>query len=63
MCSEVGDSIFIPLRPDELLGAPAVSAKADVQRSPSLKVAIKEYRVKQGEHLYQILREQLGISE
>ena len=30
----VGDSVFIPLRPDDLLGAPPVSAKADVQRSP-----------------------------
>ena len=45
----VGDSIFIPLRPDESLTAPSMTAKA-------------EYRVKPGEHLYQILREQLGIS-
>ena len=58
----VGDSVFIPLRPDDLLGAPPVSAKADVQRSPITRGEIKEYRVKQGEHLYQILREQLGIS-
>ena len=58
----IGDSVFIPLRPDDLLGAPPVSAKADVQRSPITRGAIKEYRVKQGEHLYQILREQLGIS-
>jgi len=58
----VGDSVFIPLRPDDLLGVPPVSAKADVQRSPITRGAIKEYRVKQGEHLYQILREQLGIS-
>ena len=58
----VGDSVFIPLRPDDLLGAPTVSAKADVQPSPITRGGIKEYRVKQGEHLYQILREQLGIS-
>jgi hypothetical protein len=58
----IGDSVFIPLRPDDLLGVPPVSAKADVQRSPITRDAIKEYRVKQGEHLYQILREQLGIS-
>jgi len=58
----VGDSVFIPLRPDDLLGVPPVSAKADVQRSPITRGAIKEYRVKQGEHLYQILRERLGIS-
>ncbi len=58
----IGDSLFIPLRPDDLLGVLPVSAKADVQRSPMTRDAIKEYRVKQGEHLYQILREELGIS-
>lgn len=58
----IGDSVFIPLRPDDLLEAPPVLAKADAQRSPVTRGAIKEYRVKQGEHLYQILREQLGIS-
>src|SRR5262249_4817465 len=49
-------------RPDELLAAPAVSAKTDVQRSTVTRGAIQEYRVKQGEHLYQMLREQLGIA-
>jgi hypothetical protein len=58
----IGDTVFIPLRPDDLLGAPPVSAKTEAQRSPVTRGAIKEYRVKQGEHLYQILREQLGIS-
>src|SRR5215831_11893841 len=59
---KVGDNLFIPLRPDELLAVPAVSAKTDVQRSTVTRGAIKEYRVKQGEHLYQIIREQLGIA-
>jgi hypothetical protein len=58
----VGDSLFIPLRPDESLAAPAVTSKADVERSPMARGATKEYRVKPGEHLYQILREQLAIS-
>ena len=58
----VGDNIFIPLRPDDLLGAPPVLAKADEQRSITTPGGIKDYRVKQGEHLYQILREQLGVS-
>jgi hypothetical protein len=58
----VGDSLFIPLRPDESLTAPAAMAKTDVERSPVTQGATKDYRVKQGEHLYQILREQLGIS-
>jgi hypothetical protein len=59
---KVGDNLFIPLRPDELLAGPAVPVKTDVQRSTITKGAIKEYRVKQGEHLYQIIREQLGIA-
>jgi hypothetical protein len=58
----VGDSIFIPLRPDESLTAPSMTAKAEVERSPTTRGATREYRVKPGEHLYQILREQLGIS-
>jgi hypothetical protein len=58
----VGDSVFIPLRPDESLTAPAVTAKADFERSPVTRGTTGEYRVKPGEHLYQILREQLGIS-
>jgi hypothetical protein len=57
----VGDSIFIPLRPDESLTASAAAAKTEVERSPVARGPIKEYRVKSGEHLYQILREQLGI--
>jgi hypothetical protein len=59
---KVGDNLFIPLRPDELLATPAVSTKTDVQHSTVNRGAIKEYRVKQGEHLYQILREQLGVA-
>src|SRR5262247_4390310 len=59
---KVGDNLFIPLRPDELLVVPAVSTKTDVQRSTVTRGGIQEYRVKQGEHLYQILREKLGIA-
>jgi hypothetical protein len=58
----VGDSVFIPLRPDDLLGVPPALAKADAPISPITRGGIKEYRVKQGEHLYQILREQLSVS-
>jgi hypothetical protein len=58
----VGDNVFIPLRPDELLTATSLSAKEDTRSSPATRGTTKEYRVKQGEHLYQILREQLGIT-
>ena len=58
----VGESIFIPLRPDESLTAPAATAKTEIERSPVARGATKDYRVKPGEHLYQILREQLDVS-
>lgn len=58
----VGDNVFIPLRPDELLTATSLSAKEDTRASAATRGATKEYRVKQGEYLYQILREQLGIT-
>ena len=58
----VGDRVFIPLRPDEVLDGTSVSAQADVPRTPAPRGAIREYRVKPGEHLYQILREQLEVT-
>ena len=58
----IGDIVFIPLRPDELVMAPPMSGKAEIQRAPIAQGTMKDYRVKSGEHLYQILREQLGIS-
>jgi hypothetical protein len=56
----VGDNLFIPLRPEELLGLPPAPARSESARAP--RGAIKEYRVKYGEHLYRILREQLRIT-
>ncbi|MEE8075969.1 MAG: LysM peptidoglycan-binding domain-containing protein [Candidatus Binatia bacterium] len=47
----VGDVIFIPIRPDEILG---------IQIPPG-KGGAKFYRVKRGEYLYKILREQRGL--
>ena len=37
----VGDTVFIPLRPDDLLGAPPVSAKATSSPRRSLEVGLK----------------------
>ena len=59
----VGDSIFIPLRPDETLGNEAASAKANAPATNSTTGATVSYRVKAGEYLYQILRDRLGISD
>lgn len=49
----VGDTIFIPIRPDEILGIQAPSGKGET----------KVYRVKQGDHVYKILRRQFGLEE
>lgn len=49
----VGDAIFIPLKPDEILGIRVASAKGQS----------KVYRVKKGEHLFKILREHFGLQE
>lgn len=47
----VGDTLFIPMEPDEILGVkPAVE-----------KEETKGYRVKQGDRLYDVLREQLEV--
>jgi hypothetical protein len=54
----IGDKIFIPLRPDEVASARPVSG-IPADRSNSGRGTTTNYRVKAGEHLYQILREQL----
>lgn len=60
----IGDAIFIPLRPDEVVGGGSAKAGGaeSVQGSPPRGVTVN-YRVKAGEHLYQILREQLGLRD
>jgi hypothetical protein len=58
---KVGDTIFVPLRPEELLGSQPAVAKKEPPRAPIAEGTTKDYRVKAGDHLYQILREQLGI--
>jgi len=52
----LGDKIFIPLRVE---GA-VETAREPVQQKPG---AIVNYRVKAGDHLYQILREQLKLAD
>jgi hypothetical protein len=60
----VGDKIFIPLRPNEVLGLEAASEPArSAERMAPGQGKIQEYVVKPGDHLYQILRTQLGVSE
>ena len=57
----IGDKIFIPLRPDSAVESRA-HAEPGAERGPATGATIN-YRVKAGEHLYQILRDQLKLSE
>ena len=60
----VGDKIFIPLKPNEVLALQAASAPAESAEKVLMgQGKIQDYTVKPGEHLYQILRTQLGVLE
>ena len=60
----VGDAIFIPLRPDETAGArSAKTGSSERPQPPPATGATINYRVKAGDHLYQILRQQLGLRD
>ncbi len=58
----IGDKIFIPLRPAQLLEDRPTEVAAGARAQPG-SGTITNYRVKAGEHLYQILREQLNLAE
>ncbi|MEX0805296.1 MAG: hypothetical protein WD688_18550 [Candidatus Binatia bacterium] len=59
---KVGANIFVPMRPDEVLGFQIAAPKAAIPGSVAVgKGTTTEYRVKHGDRLYRILREQLGI--
>lgn len=58
----VGDKLFIPLRPDQIAGAQPTS-DTPAERTPGGRGATINYQVKAGEHLYQILREQLKLTD
>jgi hypothetical protein len=58
----VGDKIFLPLRPDQMgEGRPVGEVAGD--RGNLDRAGTTNYRVKPGEHLYQILREQLKLTD
>ena len=60
----VGESIFIPLRPDEVLSGEAAAVKTPAASEKVAENSVTvSYRVKTGESLYQILRAQLAISD
>lgn len=61
----VGDKIFIPLQPDAPAPAQSANAKSEEPRSTAGvgRGKVRDYRVKAGDHLYQVLREQLGMKD
>jgi LysM repeat protein len=60
---QVGDTLFIPVQADEILGLKAAIEAAE--KTAAVKVAAEpgkdSYQVKPGDTLYKVLREQLGI--
>jgi len=58
----IGDKIFIPLHPAQLLEGKAAEG-ASSERPPMQSGTTVDYRVKAGEHLYQILRDQLNLAD
>jgi hypothetical protein len=60
----IGDTIFIPLRPDEAVGLRSAKT-SDIAGppTPGPTGATTSYRVKAGDYLYQILRDQLGVRD
>jgi hypothetical protein len=59
----IGETLFIPLRPDEVLQIQSAPKEARAAVSQPGKGAVQEYQIRQGDHLYQILRERLGITD
>ena len=58
---KVGENVFIPLRPDEIVETRDSSQTKTRTATALASGKTKDYSVKRGDHLYQILRDQLGI--
>jgi hypothetical protein len=58
----IGDKIFVPLRPAQLVEGRTQDPASGERLQPFSSTTVN-YRVKAGEHLYQILREQLNLTE
>lgn len=58
---QVGETLFIPISPDEILGIRVPTAKSAAREET--KGQAKVYRVQRGDTLYKIIRDQLGLVE
>jgi hypothetical protein len=59
----VGDKIFIPLQAEQLVKSANPGEVLVTDKAQPAKGLTNNYRIKAGEHLYQILREQLKVSD
>jgi hypothetical protein len=60
----VGDKIFIPLKPDQVLALQSSAQPAQSAEPPAASSGrTQDYTVKAGEHLYQIIRNRLGVTD
>ena len=59
----IGDKVFIPLRPDQVLEARKKTEPASIGSSAPGSGVTTEYKIKAGEYLYQILRSQLKLAD
>ncbi len=59
----IGDKVFIPLRPDQVLEARQKTEPASIGSSAPGSGVTTEYKIKAGEYLYQILRSQLKLAD
>lgn len=64
---QVGETLFIPIQPDEAVGLKAatpaaVGTQVVATAAPKKGEGGRTYQVKAGDQLYKVLREQLGIS-
>ena len=59
----VGDKIFIPLQTEQLVKSASPGEVFVTDKAQPAKGLTNNYRIKAGEHLYQILREQLKVSD
>ena len=59
----LGENIFVPVRLEDSLRSPSTPPQTEAVSGSATRGTVKEYRVKQGDYLYLILREQLGITD
>ena len=60
---QVGDTLFIPIQPDEMLGLKSLAGAGPAPAIAADKDATIMYEVKSGDQLFKVLRDQAGIPQ